>query len=103
MTKRKQEILNSTYQAACMAYVVAFCKKQGLEFDYWIGEQSCDIAVMSDYYFNLSAIIYDIQTNQPKGLIMEWQNKEIEYSMAGGEKHISYQSYSMGLRYEDIT
>ncbi len=102
MTKKQIAILNSDYRLACVNYVCAFAKKQGLEFDYFMNEMTCDIAVMSDYYFELPDIIYDIQTSQPKGLILKWQNDGIEYLMKHGFGSINYQSYCAGLRYEDL-
>ncbi len=103
MKQKQKDILNSTYRCACMDYVCAFAKKQGLEFEYFANELTCDFVAFGDYYFSLADIILDIQSDQPKGKIIDWQNDGIGYHMAGGTENINYSSYCMGLRFEDLT
>jgi len=98
--------LKHNYIKACMAYVKKFSDKQELEFEDFLGleDYDCSVAQFGDYYFNLSDIIYDIETNQPAGLIMQWQDDSIDYNMnidTFGDT-INYKSYSKGLRYAGI-
>jgi hypothetical protein len=52
------------------------------------------IVFFGDHYlFTIDNILYDLFTNQPKGLILEWFDTQCnEY------KQINFYSYSMGLR-----
>jgi hypothetical protein len=92
--------INSEYEKACNEYIEMFCKKQDLEFDYWIGGV-CEVAgFISQYYFNLSDIIHDLNTKQKKGLILQWQDDGIDAHFRGIDENINYKSYCMGARYK---
>ncbi len=90
--------LKKQYEEVCHEYIKKFCKKQGFEFDRWIGKDIGGISVFGDYCFTLADIIWDINSNQPKGLILQWQNDCIE----SPTKSINYYSYSKGLRFKDL-
>jgi hypothetical protein len=91
--------LKELYESACNGYVELFSKKQGIEFDGWVGDEVGGIAsFIHQYFFDISEIVYDINTNQPKGLIIEWQQDMIE----NGNVEINYYSYSKGLRLKDV-
>jgi len=92
--------LKSRYESICNEYIEVFCEKQDLEFDGWIGDIVGSIAsFISEYFFNFDDITYDINTDQPKGLIMQWQDFNVEYE---GGFVINYYSYSKGLRHHDV-
>ena len=92
--------LKAYYEKACNEYIKAFCKKQGIEFDYWISDEVGGIAQFIDqYFFDMQTIRHDIDTNQPKGLIMQWQNDCVDNGNIEREK-INYKSYSKGIRFE---
>ena len=79
--------------------VEKFAKKHELDFDYWISDQVGTVACFSHhYFFQMSEIVYDLNSKQPKGLIVQWQQESIENQ----HKTINFFSYSIGLRYEDI-
>lgn len=105
MKKLKQKL--AEYEKNCNAIVEIFAKKQDLEFDYWIGDEVGSIAVFNDhcYFFNLSDIIIDLETDQPKSLIMKWNDDGLEFNELidySKRKYINYKSYIMGLRLEDL-
>lgn len=104
MGNKKKTLRMKAYEAACMDYIDAFCKKQNLEFDGWVGDEIGQVAgFSSQYYFNLSDIIYDIDTEQLKGNILSWQDESINFnSQLSKPKIINYKSYCIGLRYEDL-
>ena len=53
--------------------------------------------------FNLSDIILDLNTNQPKGNILKWQSEEVDFNMFNeNQQHINYKSYTMGLRHKQL-
>jgi len=88
------------YEKSCNEYVKIFCKKNEIDFDYWIGNEIGGCASFCEqYYFNLSDIIYDVNNHCKKGLILEWQDDSTENSERG---NINYSSYSKGLRYKDL-
>ena len=90
----EQIIIN--YENACNILVAEFEKKQEIDFDGWVGDEIGEIALFSgEYFFNLSDIVLDLKTNQPKGLILKWFNESIDF-----HHYINYKSYKMGLRYE---
>lgn len=91
-----QEI-REAYEKACNEYVKKFAQKQGIEFEFWVSDRVGETACFSSHHaFNMPELIYDIDSNQPKGLIMEWHEKSLENQ---GEKWINYFSYCLGFRY----
>ncbi len=51
------------------------------------------------YLFTIDNILYDLSTNQPKGLILEWFDIEFNtYEPTKSNVKINFYSYSMGLR-----
>ena len=91
--------LKERYEKACNDYIAEFTKKQGLEFDGWVGDEVGGIASFIDqYFFNISDIVWDINSNQSKGLILQWQDDCLE----SNPKFINYFSYSRGLRFSDL-
>jgi len=83
----------------CREYVDEFSKKQGLAFDGWVGDDIGGIAsFIEQYFFDFRDIVYDINSGQSVGLIMEWQDNTIE----NARSVINYYRYSKGLRYEDL-
>jgi hypothetical protein len=91
--------LQQRYNDICNEYVHKFSKKQGISFDYWVGDEVGGIASFCEqYFFNFHDISWDINSRQPKGLMLKWQEDVIENYDAEGT--ISYYSYSNGLRYE---
>jgi len=95
--------LKEQYEFVCNEYIHKFTEKQDLPFDYWIGDDVGGIAsFIEQYFFNLHDIIYDINTNQPKGLILQWQDDTLENHSENENVSINYYSYSKGLRYSDL-
>ncbi|NBO22208.1 hypothetical protein EBU94_02545 [bacterium] len=96
----KIEKLKENYDKICNKWIKAFCKKQEIEFDGWIGEPGEIASFCCQYFFNLSDIILDMTTNQDKWFILEWQNEDVEHNMLLEEReHINYRSYIKGLRH----
>jgi hypothetical protein len=70
--------LQKQYEAVCNQYVQKFCRKQKIQFNYWLSDKVGQIAVCGDYYLDFQDIVYDINTQQPKGLIfIKWSVKPI--------------------------
>jgi hypothetical protein len=100
MTKLKPNL-----DKAITAYIKAFEKKHGLECDWHF----CDgdlmgILQFADYFFSPRDVVYDVDHELPAGMITEWQNAQVQYSLENPscDKQISLAWYSRGLRFEDV-
>jgi hypothetical protein len=102
-TMKLQE-LKKQYEFACNEYVQKFANKQQIEFDGWVANEIGGLAIFSSqYFFNISEIVLDINSKQPKGLIIQWQNDGVDFNMCNDKNEtINYKSYTMGLRYEQL-
>lgn len=101
----QKKTLSKLYKDVCNEYVRLFCKKQGLDFDGWVGNEVGGIAAFSSqYFFGINDIVLDIDTDQKKYLILEWQSDVVEHNMFSANiQNINYKSYTMGLRYEHLS
>lgn len=77
-------------------YIKKFEKKHDLTFEFAVSDDLMGVISFGDVlFFNINDIVYDIDTKQPKGLIIDWL-----YDSINQDKYINFQSYSKGLRYE---
>ena len=91
--------LRRMYEDVCNKYVELFCKKQGIDFDYWIADEVGDISSFAcQYFFSISDIIYDLNHKVKKGIILQWQEDSVENE----GQSINFPSYAKGLRYSDL-
>ena len=89
--------LREQYEFVVSEYIKKFCYKQGLEFEYWVGNNIGGVACFGDmFYYNFQDIVWDINSKQPKGLIIKW----LYDSCDNPEKSMNYFSYSKGLRFD---
>jgi len=93
MNKELQK-LKAQYEAICEKYIEIFCEKQGCNFEFWISDIIGGTAYCSDYYLDFTDIVFDINSEQEKGLIFEWYKHTIEHEVS-----IHYFAYANGLRY----
>lgn len=92
--------LKKRYESICQDYIDVFCEKQELEFDGWIADEIGGVAsFVSQYFFTIDDIAFDINNDIPVGLILSWQDDSISND---SEFKINYRSYSKGLRYSDL-
>jgi hypothetical protein len=89
--------LSKRYDKLVIDYIAAFEKKHEVKFTDSVGTS---IFSFNEHYFlTFDDIRYDVNQNCPKGLIFQWQDdceKHIK------EPQISFISYALGIRYEDI-
>ena len=79
-------------------YIKKFEKKHGLTFEFAVSDDLMDVICFGDVlFFSINDIVYDIDTKQPNGLIIDWL-----YDSINQDKYINFYSYSKGLRYEQI-
>ena len=96
MKTKKKEIdsLKKQFEAVANKYASLFCAKQGMDFGGWVSDNVGDIAYCSDFFFNFTDIVLDVNTEQPKGAIIDWYYENLEIP----DKTIHYYSYTKGLR-----
>ena len=82
-----------------MQYIRKFEKKQGLQYEFSVGDDLLDVAFFGEYCFSMNDIVYDIENSLPVGLIADCFNEAVSAQFRG-ERVINYQSYAKGARYE---
>jgi len=93
----KTSNLKKQYEVIVDKYIKVFCKKQDFYLEYWVADEIGGTACFGDiYYFSFDDIRYDIDTEQPAELILNWINDSVQYE----DLKINYKSYSNGLRFE---
>lgn len=87
--------LKEQYEKCCNEYIEIFSKKHGIEFYFWIGDEVGSVSCFNhDFFFNFTDITFDINTNQPKNLIIEWHERE-DLNI-----NVNFSSYAKGFTYE---
>lgn len=94
---KRYDILRKNYEKSCKEIVEAFCKKQGFDFEYWVGDTVGGVASCGSYYFYLDDIILDLSKKVPTGGIIEWNDSNLDSK----QKYINYKSYIMGMRHNN--
>ena len=63
-----REELRLNYNAACNAYVAAFCEKHGYDYepDAWVGDDPGGIAEVGDLFVSMADMLTDIDRDAPK-------------------------------------
>ena len=54
------------------------------------------------YFFHIADVVYDIDHDLPKGLILQWAEDSVDDSKNPARQTINLLSYAMGLRFEDL-
>jgi len=83
--------MKKRFEKAVAEYVKAFCKKHGLEFEFWVADLIGTVGSFSDYYFTMEDIRLDIDTKQPKGKIFDWY----EHHLVKKNNHVNYYTYCL--------
>lgn len=89
------------YETAANNLAKAFCKKQEMDFDGWVGDKIGTIAHCNDFTFDIADIVTDIQEDAPVGLIIDWYYDTVD-AATNKEQWINYYSYVKGLRRDQI-
>jgi len=88
--------LEKRYNAIVQEYIDKFSKKQGLELEHWVADRVGEIACFGCvFFFNFSDIVFDINTKQPKGQIIDW----LYYLLDNEGQSLNYSSYCKGFRF----
>ena len=75
-----------------------FCKKH--EFDFyeedWVGGSVGEVIGIGGYFFNFTDILYDMETDQPRGEIFKWYDYSLEVYYIPGLKACNYEHWCKG-------
>ena len=86
------------FEVAVDRLLMEFCEKHDLTYEFSVGEDSIDVFSISNFFFSLSDIYFDLKSNQPKGKIIQWYDYLLD-----NEVEISYYSYCKGFRKEQLS
>lgn len=79
-------------------YIRKFEKKHELEFEYAVSDDLMTALCFEDYFFGINDIIHCEDAKQPKHLILEWHDESVKNEGL----NINFQSWCMGLRFEQL-
>ena len=97
------ERLRMRFAILAADYIEVFSRKQGIDFDGWVGDEIGGVACFGDFFFNYDQIRYDIDHNIRKGTIVKWYYADTEHNIDREERqHINYSSWCKGLRHKDL-
>ena len=91
---KEQEVIE-LYEYAARNLIKEFCQKQDLQFEFDNYDVGGGIICLSDYFFNIEDIYFDMKHNKPKGKILQWYDYVLMHNA-----NINYRSYCMGMREE---
>lgn len=106
-SKNKQEnIKRQLYRElrdVLSAYIQMFEDKHEVDMQYSVDDELIgDLCFGDAYFFHIADVVYDIDHDLPKGLILQWAEDSIDDSKNPTRQTINLQSYAMGLRFEDL-
>jgi len=91
--------LKENLEKSVSAIVKVFEKKHGCRLQGWVADDVTGIADFHDImFFNLSDICHDIFREQPKGLIIQWNEECVDNQ----DQNINFRSYCRGLRFSQL-
>lgn len=88
--------IKKNFDAACEAYVNAFCLRHGMDFGGWVRGRVGEVAEIGDYFIGMDEIRYDVDTEPPIGKIHEWVDYMNKLSFFGCTKRINYEHFCKG-------
>lgn len=91
---KEQEVIE-LYEYAARNIIKEFCRKQDLQFEFDNYDVGMGIICLSDYFFNIEDIYFDMKHNLPKDKILQWYDYRLMH-----DSNINYSSYCKGLREE---
>ena len=95
---KKIDKLKQDYESACNDYLHEFCIKQSMKNGGWVGGHIGRIAICSFFFFSMQDIVWDINSKQKVGLIINWYHD----CLGNVEKSVNYYSYTHGLKLDDF-
>ena len=95
--------LRKELEEALMAYIRLFEEKHDLDLQYIVNDDIMGVLDFGDVYcFHIADVVYDIDHDLPKGLILQWAEDSADDKKNPTRQTINLHSYAMGLRFEDL-
>lgn len=102
-SKDKERQLREELEEILKSYIRKFEAKHDVEMQYAVDDDITGVLDFGDiYFFNVTDVIYDIDHDLPKGLILQWAEDSVDDSKNPTRQTINLQSYAKGLRFEDL-
>lgn len=101
--KDKERQLREELEETLMAYISLFEEKHDLDLQYIINDDIMGLLDFGDvYFFNTTDVVYDIDHDLPKGLILQWAEDSVDDSKNPTRQTINLHSYAKGMRFENL-
>lgn len=95
--------LRKELEETLMAYIRLFEEKHDVDLQYIVNDDIMGILDFGDaYFFHIADVVYDIDHDLPKGLILQWAKDSVDDSKNPTRQTINLHSYAKGLRFEDL-
>lgn len=95
--------LRKELEETLMAYIRLFEEKHELDLQYIVNDDIMGLLDFGDVYcFHIADVVYDIDHDLPKGLILQWAEDSVDDSKNPTRQTINLHSYAKGLRFEDL-
>lgn len=92
--------LQQHYQQVVGAYVKAFQKAHGIEWEFWVADDIGGTALFGDRYFNFDDIRIAVDNGISSEMLFDWYDENVEH---GIEKMINLPAWIKGLRHDQLT
>ena len=107
MEQDKRELANDQLrkelEETLMAYIRLFEEKHDVDLQYIVNDDIMGILDFGDaYFFHIADVVYDIDHDLPKGLILQWAEDSADDNKNPTRQTINLHSYAKGLRFEDL-
>ena len=101
--KDKERQLREELEDILKSYIRKFEAKHDVEMQYAVDDDITGVLDFGDvYFFNTTDVVYDIDHDLPKGLILQWAKDSVDDSKNPTRQTINLHSYAKGLRFEDL-
>ena len=101
--KDKERQLREELEEILKSYIRKFEEKHEIDMQYAVDDDITGVLDFGDiYFFNVTDVIYDIDHDLPKGLILQWAKDSVDDSKNPTRQTINLQSFAKGLLFEDL-
>lgn len=96
--QEKWELINNhlrkEWEEILMGYIRKFEKKHDVKLQYAVDDDIMGVLNFGDaYFFDATDVVYDIDHNLPKEMILDWYNDTIDYYKNPTKEKVSLEMY----------
>lgn len=88
--------LKENFEAACNAYLSAFCARHEMDFEGWVGGRVGEVAEIGDRFIGMDEMRYDVDNEPPKNRIFQWLDYMQELCYLGCTRKINFEAFCKG-------